>query len=74
MAKEQTTTKNSPREIALVNLWEAQNIPGIANLKTLIAKNHPGLKIFKTGENVLTLQRPDFPDSEIWHVKSIVYK
>lgn len=72
MAKEQT--KESGREVAIVNLYESQNIPGFSNMKTIVAKSIPGVRIFEEPANAVLVQVKDRPDFKICHVKSIVYK
>lgn len=71
MAKEQAVQK--PREIAVVNLYESQNIVGLSNKKTLVAKDEPGMKLFE-GESNSVIVEINGKTSKICHIKSIVYK
>ncbi len=72
MATDKTTTKE--REVAIVNLYESQNIPGFANMKTIVAKTLPDVKLFEGPSNSVLVTRKGFPDFKLCHVKSIVYK
>lgn len=61
------------KQIAIVNLFEAQNIPGISG-KTIVAKDNPGLTMYEGEFNSVIIEQKGKPTSKICHIKSIVYK